>query len=66
MWNLLGGRPRPTGEDDLRWTIPGIEYLLKADAEAPAKKRRLQSLRRRMLERIREAAAWSQRLNAAG
>ena len=42
-------------EDDLSWGLEGTNYLLEVDAHTPAKRTEVESLRRRLIERMRAA-----------
>jgi hypothetical protein len=44
-------RLRPLGDDNYRWLVSGIKYLLEVDAQAPGDRRRLVALRRRVSRR---------------
>ncbi len=42
-------------ENDLNWGLKGTDYLLEVDADTPAKRIEVESLRRRLIERMRAA-----------
>ena len=42
-------------ENDLGWGLKGTDYLLQVDADTPAKRTEVESLRRRFIERMRAA-----------
>lgn len=44
------------GEDDLRWALAGVEYLMKVEGQAPEYREQLKALRQRVTDRIRAAA----------
>ena len=42
-------------ENDLNWGLKGTDYLLEVDADTPAKRTEVESLRRRIIKRMRAA-----------